>query len=88
MVYDIFYVSKNIISEHDWKQFRLRFPSAQKINNVKSFSDIKTKAFTKLFWIVWDDLEITENFDFSYRVLEWDQEYIHVWLNDTGIKPY
>jgi len=84
MVYDIFYVSKNIISEHDWKQFRLRFPSAQKIDNVKSFSDIKTKAFTKLFWIVWDDLEIVENFDFSYRVPEWDQEYIHVWLNDTS----
>jgi hypothetical protein len=83
MVYDIFYVSKNIISDKDWKKFRLRFPSAQKINNVKSFSDVKKKAFTKLFWIVWDDLEIVENFDFSYRVPEWDQDFIHVWLNST-----
>jgi hypothetical protein len=82
MVYDIFYVSKNIISEYDWKQFRLRFPSAQKIDNVKSFGDIKKKAFTKLFWVVWDDLEIVENFNFSYRVPEWDQDFTHVWLNN------
>ena len=47
MVYDIFYVSKNNIDEQDWKQFRLRFPSAQKIENVESFDDIKKKAFTK-----------------------------------------
>ena len=84
MVYDIFYVSKNIINENDWKQFRLRFPSAQKIDNVTSFSDIRKKAFTKLFWVIWDDLEISENFDFSYQVPEWDQNYIHVWLNNTS----
>jgi len=84
MVYDVFYVSKNIIDEQDWKQFRSRFPSAQKIENVKSFNDIRKKAFTKLFWVVWDDLEIVENFDFSYRVSEWDQNYIHVWLNATS----
>lgn len=83
MVYDIFYVSKNIIDEQDWKQFRSRFPSAQKIDNVKTFNDIRKKAFTKLFWVVWDDLVIAKNFDFSYRVPEWDQDYIHVWLNST-----
>lgn len=83
MVYDIFYVSKNIINEHDWKQFRSRFPSAQKINSVQSFSDIKKKAFTKLFWVVWDDIEISKDFAFDYQVPEWDQDYIHVWLNAT-----
>ena len=81
MVYDIFYVSKNIVNEVEWNKFRSRFPSAQKIDNVNSFSDIKKKAFTKLFWVVWDDLEIIENFDFSYKVPDWDQNYIHVWLN-------
>lgn len=83
MVYDIFYVSKNIIDEQDWKQFRSRFPSAQKINSVKSFGDIKKKAFTKLFWVVWDDIEISKDFTFEYQVPEWDQDYIHVWLNST-----
>ena len=81
MVYDIFYVSKNNIDEQDWKQFRLRFPSAQKIENVTSFDDIKKKAFTKLFWVVWDDLNVVDTFKFDYKVSTWDQEYIHVWLN-------
>jgi hypothetical protein len=83
MVYDIFYVSNHNINEQDWKQFRLRFPSAQKIDNVTSFSDIKKKAFTKLFWVVWDDTEISSNFKFDYQVPEWDQDYIHVWLNGS-----
>ena len=81
MVYDIFYVSKNNIDEQDWKQFRLRFPSAQKIENVASFDDIKKKAFTKLFWVVWNDLNIVDTFKFDYKVSTWDQDYIHVWLN-------
>ena len=81
MAYDIFYVSKNIIDINDWNQFRLRFPSAQKIDGVNSFDDIRKKAFTKLFWVVWDDLEIVDSFNFDYQVPEWDQEYIHVWLN-------
>jgi len=62
MVYDIFYVSKNIIDEQNWKQFRSKFPSSQKIDNVKSFDDIKKKAFTKFFWVVWDDLNILTMF--------------------------
>jgi hypothetical protein len=81
MIYDIFYVSKNNIDEQDWKQFRSRFPSSQKIENVKSFNDIKNKAFTKLFWVVWDDLTVVDNFNFDYKVSTWDQDYIHVWLN-------
>ena len=81
MIYDIFYVSKNNINEQDWKQFRSRFPSSQKIENVKSFNDIKNKAFTKLFWVVWDDLTVVDNFNFDYKVSTWDQDYIHVWLN-------
>ena len=81
MVYDIFYVSKNTIDEQNWKQFRSKFPSSQKIDNVKSFDDIKKKAFTKFFWVVWDDLNIVDTFKFDYKVSAWDQDYIHVWLN-------
>ena len=81
MIYDIFYVSKNNVDEQDWKQFRSRFPSSQKIENVKSFNDIKNKAFTKLFWVVWNDLTVVDNFNFDYKVSTWDQSYIHVWLN-------
>jgi len=82
MIYDIFYISKHQIDADVWQQFRQRFPSAQKIENVVSIDDIKKKAFTKFFWLVWDDLIVSDDFAFDYRVEKWDEEYIHVWKND------
>ena len=82
MIYDIFYVSKEKINDVSWQQFRSRFPSAQKIENVKTFDNIRKKAFTKFFWVVWSDLVISDKFDLSYRIPKWDEEYVHVWKND------
>lgn len=81
MIYDIFYVSKGNIADEDWQQFSKRFPLAQKIENVKTFSDIKKKAFTKMFWVVWNDLIIADDFKFDYQVPEWDKTFIHVFKN-------
>ena len=81
MIYDIFYVSRNKIDETDWLFFNNRFPSSQKIENVKTFLDISKKSFTKLFWVVWNDLTILEDFNFSYIVPKWDEQYIHVFKN-------
>jgi hypothetical protein len=81
MMYDLFYVSRTNISDDDWNFFRERFSLAQKLENIRSFDDIKNKAFTKLFWVVWSDLEIVDNFEFDYKVPKWDLEYIHVFRN-------
>jgi hypothetical protein len=83
MIYDIFYVSKQQVNADSWQQFRQRFPSAQKIENVKTIDDVKKKSFTKFFWLVWDDLIVAEDFVFDYRVEKWDKEYIHVFLNGS-----
>jgi hypothetical protein len=81
MIYDIFYISEKLVNENHWKLFSKRFPSARKLENVKSFNDIKSKSFTKFFWVVWDDLEVSEDFLFDYRIPAWDEEYIHVFKN-------
>lgn len=81
MIYDIFFISQHNINEAAWLSFKKRFPLSQKIENVKNFSDIANRAFTKLFWIVWDDLIIVDNFDFGYIVSKWDEKYIHVFKN-------
>jgi hypothetical protein len=81
MIYDIFYVSKNKINETDWLSFNNRFPSSQKIENVQSFTDISKKSFTKLFWVVWNDLIVLPDFNFTYIVPKWDEQYIHVFKN-------
>lgn len=80
-MYDIFLISTSTVCDDDWKSFKKRFPRSQKIENVNSFEQVKSKAFTKFFWIVWSDLVVTDDFDFSYTVPEWDKEYIHVYKN-------
>jgi hypothetical protein len=81
MIYDIFYVSKKQIDANNWQQFRRRFPSAQKIENVNSIDDLKKKSFTKFFWLVWDDVVIADDFVFDYRINSWDEDYVHVFKN-------
>lgn len=83
MIYDLFYVSKDSIADEDWNIFKQRFPAAQKIENAVSFEDIKKRAFTKLFWVVWDDLVVHDDFKFDYRAPKWDEQYIHVFKNGS-----
>jgi hypothetical protein len=79
-MYDIFLVGKGKINEDVWTMFKHQVPNAQKLENVKSFEEVKSKSFTKFFWVVWDYLSVTD-FNFDYRVLKWDEEYIHVFKN-------
>ena len=83
MIYDIFYISDGPIDNEKWNTFRTRFPLARKLENITSYTSVKSKAFTKFFWVVWDDLEITDDFKFEYRVPEWDEKYIHVFKNGS-----
>jgi hypothetical protein len=83
MIYDIFYISDGLINNEKWNTFKSRFPLARKLENVTSYADIRSKAFTKFFWVVWDDLEIVDDFKFEYRISEWDEQYIHVFKNGS-----
>lgn len=79
-MYDIFFVSKDTVDQTLWLDFKNKYPNAQKLENVKTFDEVKSKAFTKMFWVVWDHL-IVDSFDFKYRVPKWDEDYIHVFKN-------
>lgn len=81
MKYDILYASKQQVDRKLWEEFKSRFPLSQLVENVKNFNDLKSKAFTKFFWVVWDDLIVNENFNFDYIIPEWDEKYVHVFLN-------
>jgi hypothetical protein len=71
-MYDIFY-----IGNHDLKE---RLPAAK---SVETFEEAKQQSLTKMFWVVWPDIEVSEDFDFSYKVDVYDQAYIHVFKNGT-----
>ena len=81
-MYDIFYVSKGDVIEKDWEIVKKKYPTAQCISRVSSFEQIKSRAFTKMFWVMWDDLELTDSFNFStYQATKWDNQYVHVFKN-------
>lgn len=78
MKYDLFFVSTSTIDTYSWNTFKSRFPLAQKIENVKSFNDISSRAFTKLFWIVWNDINIIDDSIFEFEVPQWYEHFNHV----------
>jgi hypothetical protein len=80
-MYDIFYVSKTVSDSVAWKSIRGKYPAAQRIDNVTSLDQIQAKAFTKMFWVIWDNLILTD-FDLTeYRATKWDDMYVHVFKN-------
>ncbi len=81
-MYDIFYVSQETIDIKQKQLISNRFPNIQFVENCKNIRDISCRSFTKMFWVVWDDLEVVDNFDpSSYRATKWDDMYVHVFKN-------
>lgn len=81
-MYDIFYVSKGKGNDTDWLTIKSKYPVAQRLTNISSFDDIRKKAFTKMFWVIWDDISLVDNFILTdYRATKWDEMYVHVFKN-------
>lgn len=82
-MYDIFYVSKSNGIDDDWKKIKSKYPLAQRLSNIESYEDIKSKSFTKMFWVIWDDLELDDAFNLlEYKPTKWDDMYVHVFKNN------
>jgi hypothetical protein len=80
-MYDIFYVSNNNENNEDWTTLKSRYPLAQRLSNITSYEDIRDKSFTKMFWVIWDDVELTSFNLLDYKVTKWDDMYVHVFKN-------
>lgn len=78
-MYDIVFISySESNAEKNWQDLKQRFPNAKK---ASSLSDAKRKCFTKFFWVVFDNLNVCEDFDFSYEPDKWSQNAVHVFRN-------
>jgi len=80
-MYDIFFVSSGMIDNDVWIEFQQRFSNAQKVENCNSFETVSKKSLTKHFWVIWDHLDIADDFDLDYKIPKWDEAYIHVFKN-------
>ena len=80
-MHDIFYVSTSNGNDKDWKTIKSRYPLAQRLTNIKSYEEIQSKSFTKMFWVIWDDVDLTSFNLLDYTVTKWDDMYVHVFKN-------
>ena len=80
-MYDIFYVSKTQGNDTDWLNIKSKYPLAQRLSNILSYDQIKSKSFTKMFWVIWDDVNLTSFNLLDYTATKWDDMYVHVFKN-------
>jgi hypothetical protein len=80
-MYDIFYVSKEEGNTKDWATIKSKYPLAQRLTHIKSYEEIRSKSFTKMFWVIWDDLDLTSFNLLDYKASKWDDMYVHVFKN-------
>lgn len=81
-MYDIFFVATRNDIDDRWNDLKSRFPRSQRIDRPKSLDEIKKRSLTKFFYVVWDDICISDDFYFDYRIPTWDEKYIHIFKNE------
>lgn len=77
-MYDIFFIGSY---EPSWNKLKQKYPNAHRCDK-ESIKDIQKKSFTKMFWVIPDDITLLDNFDLTtYRATQWDDMYVHVFKN-------
>jgi hypothetical protein len=78
-MYDIFFLGSAGTS---WDILKSKYPNVQRLEKNTDFDNIRKKSFTKLFWIIWDDVVLDAAFNLNkYKATQWDNMYVHVFKN-------
>ncbi len=78
-MYDIIFLGQD---DTRWRAFKNVYPNSVRVERVDTWSDLKKKAFTNHFWIVWENVEFQFNFNLNeYRVSKWEEQYTHIFRN-------
>ncbi len=89
-MYDIVFISHGEANaENNWEILRNQFPMAKRVKDIDGIHQAHIaaakKCFTKMFWVVDGDAELSRGFQFDYEVSEWDLETVHVWRSINPI---
>ena len=74
-MYDIIYIGQKT---KNWKNLKERFFSAKRAD---SFEEAQKKSLTSMFWAVWPDIEILEDFDMDFEPDDWSKDVPHLFKN-------
>ena len=94
-MYDIVFISYGETNaDNNWEMLKSQFPMAKRIKDVEGIHQAHIagakKCFTKMFWVVDGDAELSTGFQFDHEVSKWDLETVHVWrsLNPVNNLEY
>jgi hypothetical protein len=78
-MYDIIFLGDNNFHSSIWKEYKQRFPT---IKNARTLDDANRICMTKMFWVIWPDVIINDEFNFDYQPDDWSTDYVHVFKNN------
>jgi len=83
-MYDIVFISYGEANcENNWLILKDQFPMAKRVKDVKGIHQAHIaaakKCFTKMFWVVDGDAELSTGFEFDFKVSDHDLDCVHVW---------
>lgn len=89
-MYDIVFISYNEPNaEKNYTALKQRFPIIKRISGVKGIHqahlEAARKCITKMFWVVDADAIVLDDFDFTYKVDEYNLETVHVWHSKNPV---
>jgi len=80
-MHDIFYITKHPIIDNELQTLKDKFPF---VKIVKDIYEAQEKCLTSYFWVVWDDIDVLQNFDFTFDVSKVLQNTVIAFLNGNS----
>lgn len=78
-MYDIIFLGDKSHYPDIWKEYKQKLPFIKSATNINEASQV---SMTDMFWVVWPDVVVHDEFEFDYEVDAWSTDYIHVFKNN------
>jgi len=74
-MYDMVYIGPKSERYNNLKQKYTMLKHAKDVDTAKALS------MTKMLWIIWDNIQVCDDFNFDYKANQWSQDVAHVFKN-------
>ena len=75
-------------SNENYEKLKSRFSHTKQVYEVRDMHQAHVEAAkiskTRMFWLIDSEFKINDDFDFEYKIPEWDQKYVHVFKQNNG----
>jgi len=77
-MHDIFFIGH---PGEQWSTAKTKYSNIQRLDTGITIAELQRLSFTSMFWVIWDDVELTDFNINSYKETQWDNQYTHIFKN-------